>query len=70
MSWSKLGYHELCMTVGNGNNQPLDDIPLNMVFELGKVLQLIDNHTTNISECYMSVHTRPLEANLYWSGSS
>ena len=66
-----LGYHELCDSswcndVGTDNNRSIDDLPVNMLFELdragdrliNKASQLIDDETTNISECYMSVRSK------------
>ena len=66
--WHHLGYHELCdslwcNSVRDGNNWSLDELPVNMIFEsdrprdrlINKVSQLIDDQTTNISECCMSV---------------
>ena len=66
-----LGFHELCDSswcndVGSANSQSIDELMVNMPFELdragdrliNKASQLIDNQTTNISECYMSVHSK------------
>ena len=66
-----LGYHELCdsswcNSLRGGNNRSLDELPVNMIFELdragdrliNKASQLIDDQTINISECYMSVRSK------------
>ena len=66
-----MGYHELCdsswcNSVGDDNNRSLDELPVNMIFELdragdrliSKASQVIDDQTTNISECYMSVRSK------------
>ena len=69
-----MGFHELCYSswcndAGSANSRSLDELPVNMLFELdragdrliNKASQLIDDHTTNISDCYVS-----LQQNGWW----
>ena len=69
-----LGCHQLCdsswcNSTGPGKSCSLDESPVNILFELdtagdrliNKTSQLIDDQTTNLSECYMSICSRKHE---------